>query len=180
MINFPKKYHKVPYYLRNSYQKLILKYGIKPKYLNTLKKILRIEAYISGIFPVPVNIENYCSQLFTAIFLKKDFDYFINTKGNFSVDKKLFTTLLLEISQWCDYLEITVINSCLVLKGNFKITMPIKILTHRLGGVIFGDLKREIYYLKFNFPATQKENGDIEKAYSMLQNPLSAVNIYLR
>ncbi len=180
MIYFPKNYCRITASFRQLYQNLILKKGIKSNYLNSLKKINLIEAYSLDAFPQPLNVEAYFYELFTAIFLKKKFDYFINIKGNYLIDKKILTLLLLEISGKTDYLELKSFKESLVIKGNFIPTKATMLLTKKLKGIIFKELKENICCIKLNFPKTKKESEDFETAFFLLQNPLSVVNLYFQ
>ncbi len=179
-MNFPKNCGIITNALRLLYQKFILKNGIKPAYLISLKKINRIECFYNKTSPCPLDVEHFCYELFTAIFLKKKFDYFINITGNYLIDKKIFTILILEICETANYLEIKDFNGGFIISGNFKTNKNINFLTKKLKGAAFKDISKNINYIKFNFSKTQKKSGDFETAYALLQNPLSLVNLYFQ
>ena len=179
LIYYPNKFEIYTSSLRLVYQKLILKNGIKQKYLKSLRKIDEFEGVIFQNEPIPINVEDFCGELLTAVFLKKDFDYNINVSGNYILDKKIFTMLILSICVKTDFLTIFNFNQNIVLKGKFKCSSKILRLTEKLGGNVFSEVKTGTTFIRFDFPLTQKNTEDFEKAYYLLQNPLSKVNLYL-
>ncbi len=178
MIYYPKKYEQFTAALRLLYHKFIYKNGIKTNYLNSLKKIYEFEA-INNKETVPINPENLCSEILTAVFIKCGNDFKIDTKNTYLINKKAFIALLLNLSVTTSNLEIIEITNKLVIKGKFSVNNPTKKLLKVLEGVKFKDTKTSICYLLFNFSKTEKESEDFEQAYYLLQNPLSVINLYL-
>lgn len=178
MIYYPKNHERFSASLRLLYHKFINKNGIKKNYLNSLKKIYEFEA-ITDKEIIPINPEKICGEILTAVFIKKEVVFMIDTKNSYLINKKAFIALLLNLCVTTNYLEIIEIDNKLVIKGNFLFNNQIKRLLQVLKGVIFKDTKTSVYYLLFNFPKTKKESEDFEQAYYMLQNPLSVINLYL-
>ena len=179
MIYFPNKFEIYAASLRLLYQKFILNHGVTEKITEKFKKIYEFECLISKDEASPINLEKYSSQLFTAVILKKKFDYKINIKGNRMLDIKAYTSLLLNICLNTEYLKITEICGNVVICGKISLNEKTVILTKKLKGIFFREIKTNTVYIKLGFPTTNKKSADFENAYYMLQNPLSPVNLYL-
>ena len=149
-----------------------------PKY-KKFKKIYEFECLISKDEASPINLEKYSSQLFTAVILKKKFNYKINIRGNRLLDIKPYTSLLLNICFNTEYLEIVEICGNIVICGKITLNKKTVLLTKKLKGNILRERKTDTVYIKLNYPATDKKSADFENAYYMLQNPLSPINLYL-
>ncbi len=178
MIYYPKKVERLTASLRFLYHKLISKNGIKNNYLKSLKKIYEFEA-INNREIKPINPEKLCGEILTALFIKREIDFLIDTKNNYLINKKAFIALLMNLCGTTNYIEIIELQNKLVLKGKFNINKRVKRLLNFLKGTLFKDTKSDVYYLLLNFPKTQKESEDFEQAYYLLQNPLSVINLYL-
>lgn len=179
MIYFPNKFEIYAASLRLLYQKFIFNHGVTKKYADKLKKIYEFECLTANDNIAPINLEKYSSQLFTAVILKKKFNYKINIKGNRLLDIKTYTSLLLNICFNTEYLEIVEICGNIVICGKITLNKKTVLLTKKLKGNILRERKTDTVYIKLNYPATNKKSADFENAYYMLQNPLSPVNLYL-
>lgn len=179
MIYFPNKFEIYASSLRLLYQKFIFSHGVTSSIAEKLKKIYEFECLSEKSNLTPVNLEKYSSQLFTAVILKKKFDYKINIKGNRLLNIKAYTSLLLNICLNAEYLEIIEICGNIVICGKITLNKETVLLTKKLKGDILRERKTDTVYVKLNFPATSKKSADFENAYYMLQNPLSPVNLYL-
>lgn len=178
MIYYPNKYERYSASLRLLYQRFIINNGIKLNYLNALKKLYEFEALFCAE-AMPINIEKLLVEIFTAVLIKKKFDYFMRINNSYFLEKKKLISLILNIASLTDYLEVAEIGNRLVVKGNFIINEKIILFTKSLEGMILKEAKTETIYLVFNFPVTKKETEDFETAYHLLQNPLSVINLYL-
>ena len=179
MIYFPNKFEIYAASLRLLYQKFIFNHGVTKKYADKLKKIYEFECLTANDNIAPINLEKYSSQLFTAVILKKKFNYKINIKGNRLLDIKTYTSLLLNICFNTEYLEIVEICGNIVICGKITLNKKTVLLTKKLKGNILRERKTDTVYIKLNYPATNKKSADFENAYYMLQNPLSPINLYL-
>ena len=179
MIYFPNKFEIYAASLRLLYQKFIFNHGVTKKYADKLKKIYEFECLTANDNIAPINLEKYSSQLFTAVILKKKFDYKINIKGNRLLDIKTYTSLLLNICFNAEYVEIAEICGNIVICGKIILNKKTVLLTKKLKGDILRERKTDTVYIKLNYPATNKKSAEFENAYYMLQNPLSPVNLYL-
>ena len=178
LIYYPNKFERYTAALRLLYQKLTTNNGIQLRYLNRLKKIYEFEA-IQNIDITPINIEKLCGELLTAVLLKKKFDFYIKVENNYLLNKKAFISIILNICNQTNYMQILSIQQKLVIKAKFKTSKTIIRLLKVINGLIFKEIKSEYTYLVLNIPMTQKETKDFEKAYYLVQNPLSVVNLYL-
>ena len=179
LIYFPNKFEIYAASLRLLYQKFILNHGVTKSISEKLKKIYEFECLTAKDNIAPINLEKYSSQLFTAVILKKKFNYKINFRGNRLLNIKAYTSLLLNICVNSEFLEIKEICGNIVISGKISLNKKIFLLTEKLKGNILRERKTDIVYIKFNFPATNKKSADFEKAYYMVQNPLSPINLYL-
>lgn len=184
MIFLPNKFEKFTAGLRNIFQKLILKNGIKEVYLKNLCKIYEAEAILTVQPLLPINLKAYAYELLTAIFLKKltenkSFDFFVNISGNYLFKKKIFTALILNVCRQAEYIEIFEIKKNTVVRADFKNTERIEILVKKLNGQILFEKITERCLLVIPLDSTEKKSEDFEAAYTLLQNPLSPVNFYL-
>lgn len=178
MIYYPKNVERLTASLRFLYHKFISKNGIKNNYLKSLKKIYEFEA-ITNREIVPINPEKLCGEILTAVFIKRETDFLIDTKNSYLINKKAFIALLMNLCSTTNYIEVFEFQNKLVLKGKFNIIKQTKSLLNFLKGTALKDTKSCVYYILFNFPKTQKESEDCEQAYYLLQNPLSVINLYL-
>lgn len=179
MIYFPNKFEIYGASLRLLYQKFIFNHGVTKRNADKLKKIYEFECLTAEDNIAPINLEKYSSQLFTAVMFKKNFNYKINIKGNRMLDIKTYTSLLLNICLNAEYLEIAEICGNIVICGKITLNKKTVLLIKKLKGDIFKEIITDTVYIKLNFPATDKKSADFEKAYYMLQNPLSPINLYL-
>ena len=178
MIYYPKKYEIYANSLRCLYQKLILQKGLKPNFLNSLRKIYEFEC-IFQTEKSPVNLYNFCDAILTAVTLKRNFIFHLNIHGNFILNQKAFTALLLGISETADYIAISTKDEILTLKSNFEKTKTLEKLVRIMGGVLLKKLENDISYIFIKLEKTKKETVNFQDAYELSVNPLSIVNCYL-
>ncbi len=178
MIYCPNKFQRYSVGLRLLYQKFIINKGINLRKINSLRKIYEFEALVNTEIQ-PVDLENLCGELMTAVIFRKKFDFNIDVDGNYFLNKKKFIALLMNVCVGVDYINIYEFQSKVIISGKFKITKEIKKFTDSLEGIIFKDIKKQNNHLIFNFNKTNEKTKDLEKAYYLLQNPLSVINLYL-
>ena len=178
MIYYPKKYEIYANSLRCLYQNLILQKGFKQNLLNSLRKIYEFECIFQAE-KSPVNLYDFCDAILTAVTLKRNLIFQLNIHGNFILNQKAFTALLLGISKTTDYIDISTKDEILTIKSNFKKTKTLEGLVKILGGVLFKNLENGISYIFIKLEKTKKETVDFQDAYELSVNPLSIVNCYL-
>ena len=180
MIFLPNNFEILTCALRNTMQRLILKNGIKEKYLINLRKIHLAEALYSNQ-KLPVNIYDYSLSLLKAARDKKAdtnkaFDFFVSYLDRVIINPKLFTAILLSICNKSSRISLSSDRGKLVIKaelnGNFQFrkipdyTFLKEINSGRLVVIIDAEKTKK--------PAIKYETDS-----EFLLNPLSVINIYL-
>ena len=177
MLYYPNKLEKYANSLRLIYQKLILKESFNPKHLSNLRKIYEFEATITDNV-CPVDLEKFCIELFTAVIFYKKFNYNLQIKGNYLLNPKILTCILLSIAKETDYIKIYTLKEKIVIKS--KITNKIiEKLIKKMGGIMLKSLNTKMFYIQLNFEKTQKRTTDFNTAFYHCIDPLSPVNLYL-
>lgn len=183
LIFLPNKFERYTAALRSVIQNLIIKNGIKQNYLKNLKTIYDFEAILSNTLST-INIEKEYYEFFAAIYLKKikkdkKFTFFINANGNYLINRKLFTALLLNLSLNCNEITLQNKENLIIVSGDFQINSKIKIMVKKLNGAYLREIKSNKTLLVFPFNKSQNKAENFEYAYSLLQNSLSIINCYL-
>ena len=178
LIYYPNKLEMYANSLRLIYQKLILKDSIKPKYLDNLRKIYEFEATMSDSIS-PLNLEKFCSELFTAVIFYKHFNYNIQIKGNYLVNQKVLTCILLNIARKSEFVKMYILREKIVIKSKFKPDKILKKLVGTLGGIMLKSLNTKTVYIQLNFEKTEKKTTGFHTAFYHCIDPLSPVNLYL-
>ena len=184
MIFLPNKIEKYTYAFRNTFQFLISKNGIKENYLKSLRKICEAEILFNEISNNFIVCKEHLYQLLTAIFIKqiinnKEFDFIVDVKGNFLVDKKLFHALILNIAEKSKRIEILEINNKIIIKFDLKVDYKTFKFIKKLNGQILTEIKNEITLVVLSVDFTDKKTEENINAFDMLKNPLSDINVYL-
>ncbi len=184
MIYFPNKIERYLAVLRNTFHLRIIKNGMKRNYLQNLKKIYITEALLFTENPQPIDLQSFCAEILTAVFLKKlilrqSFDFSVDLSGNYMVCKKLFTVVLLNIASNSQSVKIYTVNGRVVIQSVLPDTDKMHIFAKKLDGFFLQEKKTKNAILTAFFAKTQKKTRDYEKAYELLENPLSVVNFYL-
>ena len=178
MIYYPNKLEMYANFLRLIYQKLILKDSIKPKYLDKLRKIYEFESIISDNIS-PLDLEGFCSELFTAVIFYKPFNYNLLIKGNYLVNQKVLTCILLNVAKESKFIKIYIYKEKIIIKSKFTSNKMVEILVKKIGGIMLKSVNTETVYIQLNFEKTQKKTTDFHTAFYHCIDPLSPVNLYL-
>lgn len=178
--NFLERYMSA---LRCSIQYLTEKNGIKPKYLKMLKKIYKAEAII-GDEVLPVNILDYTENLLFAIYVKrvnrnKCFHFSVNSTGNYLINVKAYTSLLLDISLNSQNLWIENVKGNIIIKADM--------LYKEENNKILKVLKGYYYNIRYDnksvfvIPSifTGKRELQFNNIWDYLANPFSEVNMWI-
>ena len=183
MIFLPNKFELYTCILRNTMEVLILKNGIKPKYLNNLMKIHTAESLFTD-YEEPTHIGNFTLEILKAVKIKKlekhqEFEFKVSKTDVFLINKKLFTTLLLILSKNSSKLAVKQYRGKVLIITNHKEKSEILKLLKKLNGKYFFEVKTKLFYILLNLPKTSKKPKEEEKDWEYILNPLSVVNIYL-
>ena len=162
-------------------QTLIIKNGYKAKYLKNLMKIHRAEALLSNATE-PINIKEFTDEILKAVFIKKteneqSFGFRVSATGNFLINKKLYTSLLLSLCHETDRIKVDLLNEKILITasvGSFDLN-----LIKAIGATHFYERKTKQLYILITAPKTNKTPTETEKDWEYILNPLSIVNIYL-
>ncbi len=183
MIFLPKKNERYAAILRNTMQKLIAKNGFCEKYLTGLMKIHRFEALISDDRE-PVNIKEYSENILGAVFLllfekNKDFYFKLHDTGTVLINRKRFTSLLLNLCKTAEEVEIGQYDGKILLKSvaadyddNVKL---IKAFKH----TYYYEVNTKTLNILIDAEKTDKEDLHLKDGIDYVLDPLSVVNIYL-
>ncbi len=183
MIFLPNKLERYTAALRNSIQFLILKNGIKASYIKNISKIYTCEALFSYKEKIPVNIYKYCNKLLLSAHTKllsynKKLAFKITAKGNYLLNKKLLTVLLLTICQNGNNIEVFTFKGLLVLSAEIDNISRIKKVISALNGLFFYERKGRKLYILIKANLTDKKEFETKREWAIC-DPLSPVNIFL-
>ncbi len=183
MIFLPNKFELYISLLRNTLQVLILKNGIKPKYLKNLKKIHIAEALFTN-HTEPTNIKDFSIEILKAVFLKKldtgaDFKFSVDRVGTFLINRKLFASLLLTVSISADNVAVKNFKNKILISFKENCTANLEKHLKKLNGYSIKEIKGNTNYILISPQKTDKEPRSNEKDWEYILNPLSVVNIYL-
>ena len=182
----PNNFERYTAALRNLIQLFVIKNGIKPKYLDSLRKIYQAEALFSRDAEIPTDICNFLSHLLTAVYIKKSesgipFYFNIRINGNFLLSPKIYTALILSICRNAESIEIYRQNGSIIIRAaseNIKHSLK---LIKKLKGCVYFERITNTALIVLPITATDKKTElckpNVLEEY--LFNPFSAVNIYL-
>lgn len=165
--------------LRITTSLLILKNGINKKYLKNLCKIYTAEAYLSQSAKLPLDIENFGLNLFSAVCAvkQKPLCFSVNANGNYLINKNILTVLLLTLSQKCREIHIKTAENMIIIdfKGNLKkCILPLK----KLNGYFFLTGQNG----KFIIPAQKTKENSVPfyKTLEYFYDRFSPLNLFFR
>ncbi len=186
MIFLPNNFERYTAALRNLIQLFVIKNGIKPKYLDSLRKIYQAEALFSRDAEIPTDICNFLSHLLTAVYIKKSesgipFYFKINIRGNFLLNQKPYTALILSVCQNAYKIEIFELNGKLAIKAITPKTKHSHRLVKNLDGCVYFERVTNTSLTLLPLIATDKKAilCKPNNTEEYLLNPFSEVNIYL-
>jgi len=182
LIILPNKYERYTAALRNSVQSSILKKGITLKHLKRLRKIYEAEAILGYKNIAPVNLSVFFNSLLLSAYIKllqKDLplDFFIEVYGNFLINRKLLTALLLNLCCITNKIKIYYEREKIVIECQTENKVK-PVILKALKAVHFYEIKTKKYIIIISAEKTAKDSLKTEKEWDIL-NPFSPVNIYL-
>jgi len=184
LIFLPNKFEKYTAGLRNIFQKLIIKNGIKKNYLVNLGKIYENEAIFSASFLIPTDAEKFFLSILKPIYIKKFLQkrtpqFFCNLSGNLILNRKLVAVLIFRILQKSDFIKICEERGKILIYSKVEYDLDISKIIKKLDGVFLKEVKEKRQLIILSFDKTEKKQKDSEEEFFSLQNPLSPVNYYL-
>lgn len=178
MIVLPNSFEKYLSALRISVSISILKHGLQPRHIDNLRKIHIAEALLHKTERQSVDINKLCTNLLSAVkTIKTDFDFRCNANGNFSINKNLFTLLLLSISKSSNSIDVTARNAFLEIKVSHKSEKALSFVRALKGYSLF-ELKSRQSLIIIPIRETKEESIPIESEWEYIFNEFSVLNIY--
>lgn len=182
MTNLPNNFERYTSALRILTSLFILKNGLNIKYLRNLSKIYTAEGFLYKNHKEPLDIENFCYSIFYAVYVIKaerlqQFEFEINSNGNFLINKKIFTVFLLNLCLECNQIRVTTKQKHIEINFKGKYKKSLKAL-EKLKGFYFYSFNRN--YGKIIIPTTKTEQISIsfENEWENIVNRFSVVNIF--
>lgn len=182
MIILPNFFERYTASLRILTSLLILKNGLNIKYLKNLSKIYTAEALYDTNFIKPLNIEQFCLNTFCAVSIiklknEKQFKFEIISKGNFFINPKIFTVLILNLALYCEELKIYTTNSLIEInfKGNYKKSLS---ALKRLQGFYFYSVKEDKGKIIIPTEITAEKSVKIIGTRENIYDQYSPVNLF--
>lgn len=177
MIVLPNSFEKYLSALRISVSISILKHGLQPRHIDNLRKIHIAESLFHQNERQSVDINKLCTNLLSAVkTIKTDFDFRCNANGNFSINKNLFTLLLLNFAKQKDFIKISAKDN--FLKINFE--GKAKSLSHLInasGGFSLYEVKTKQTIIIIPANQTNEKSVEIETEWEYLFNIFSVLNL---
>lgn len=184
MIFLPNKFERYTAALRNLVHISAIKKGKNQNMLKNMQKIFVAEAIFSKDYVSPINLGKLASQLLTAVYIKKaeknlSFEFSNRLYGNYMLNPKLFTALLLTLCKDCEKIFLSTQNGKLVIKTvGFKVKNSLSTVKAMKGCMLYERFSKTAIFT-FSFTATNKRETVCTHEYSRLSDPFSAVNIFI-
>lgn len=180
MIVLPNSFERYLSALRIFVSLSILKHGLKPRHLASLKKIYYAEAFYNKNSRQSVDIKKLSTNILNTITTYKyRLNFSCNLKNNYHINKNLFTLLLLEISSLSNFISISSDNNFVVIKFSSKKQNPTKTL-YALGGFSFHEAKYNTTLFVIPAEKTNHPSVYIESEWENIFDQFSTVNIFLK
>lgn len=182
LIYLPNKSERYAAALRNRVQRLILNNGYTEKYREMLMKIYSFEAVNSASLTEPCDIFIFINYLLHYISLKKielncKFSYSVKTSGNYLINQKALTALILTVCKYSDIIEIKNIDGNIIVKGNCENRKIFKI-SKGMGFPFFRDVSSNDFYIIMSLEKTEKQPEKTKKEWD-IYDPFSPINIFI-
>lgn len=182
MIFLPNKYERYAAALRNYIQNSISKKGLSDEKRLKFRKIYEFEAVFLNCECVPCDIKLLSSKLLFCAYLNlsekgSTFDFSIEINGNYIINAKLYSVLLLNLSLISSEINIFNFNGKLAIKSrlNGKIN---SIFIKALNGNFYYELKTKTLLIIIEAARTQKKSAEIKREWDIF-DPFSPINLYL-
>ncbi|MBR4099699.1 MAG: hypothetical protein IKK55_01775 [Clostridia bacterium] len=178
MIVLPNSFERYLASLRIFVSLSILKHGLQAKHLEKLQKIHLAEAFFDKNSLQSVDIYRLIQNLLYAISsIKCDFNFSCNAVGNFFINKKLFTILLLKLCEFSDNISLNSQGNYIIIKFHGKSTGVFPIIS-ALKGFSFYETKSNISLIIIPTSKAEAQSVYIESEWEYLFDKFSIVNIF--
>ena len=177
MIILPNRYERYLSALRNSVLVLIINKGIKPQYIENLKKLYTAESLLYQTSRQSVNLNKLCASLLGAVkTIKSGFDFNCRINGNYSVNKNIITLLLLNLAKQKDFLKISAKDNFLKIMFHGKAN-HLSRFVNALDGFSLYERKSKQTLIIIPAPETLKKSVPIDSEWEYLFNKFSVINL---
>lgn len=182
MTVLPNSFERYTATLRIMTSLLILKHGLRHKYLKNLSKIYTAESFFRSSFYEPVNIEKFTLSLLYAVAIikfkqNKIFLFEVGANKNFLISKGVFTVLLLNLCKYCDEVYIHTEENQIIInfKGNHKKSLS---ALKKLKGFYFYSVKTGIGKIVIPAKSTNQTSVNFAGEWENIFDRFSPVNLF--
>lgn len=178
MIILPNSFERYIAALRIYVSASILKHGLLKKHLKALRAIYIAEAFLESGISQSVDLKKLCLNLLGAVSaINTDFTYKCDTHGNYLINKRLITILLLKLSQNSRKIEINYINNKILITSTGQINNSLAVIK-TLEGCYYKDLKANKSLIAIPAFETAEKSVKIESEWQNIFDSFSPVNIF--
>ncbi len=186
MIFLPNNFSLYTAALRNYIQLSVIRHGLQPKHLSSMKKIFEAEALFSASCNdiEPLNIMEYYYRLLLSAKIKlaekgRRLTCALDGGGIFLINRKLFAAVLLEIASKASKISLATKRGNIIIYAagaDFNRCMQ---LVKPLGGNGFYEIKAKTLLIVIPASKTNKKPLYTKKDWEDIRNPFSVINLYL-
>ena len=183
MIFLTNKYTRFCCAMRNYLHKSVVKNGVSPKYIESMRKLLVFEAVNCKEEAVPTDIGEFLSKTLCAAYINKlkrgeEFSFQIKADGCFLLETKPYMCLLLSLCRNSRFVKIFIIQGKIVIKSE-KASKESILIARSENGQIFVERKTLSSLIVLSPTATDKSPISFKSCLGELDNPLSMVNVFI-
>jgi hypothetical protein len=184
LIFLPNFFDKYTAFLRLAVDNLINKKGFSVKYVEMLKKINFAEGFFYKEEIEPLDVKEYILLLLHVCQLKtsnykKTIKVTLRINGNFLINKKLLTILLLQLYKSCKKITVAFIKGKIVIMCDRLPPASLKTVT-ALNGYCLKEVKSQRSAIIIKAERTEKSPIKTNKDWLNLTNPYSLINLFLQ
>lgn len=182
MTVLPNSFERYTAALRILTSLLILKCGLKHKYLKNLSKIYTAESFFRSNFYEPLDIKKFSLSLLYAIEIIKfkqnqNFTFEVKADKNFLISKDVFTVLILNLCKHCEEVYIRTEKKQIIInfKGNHQKSL---LALKKLKGFYFYSIKTGIGKIVIPVIETNRESVYFASEWENIFDRFSSVNLF--
>lgn len=178
LIVLPNSFERYLASLRIFVSLSILKHGLQAKHLEKLQKIHLAEAFFDKNSLQSVDIFRLSQNLLNAVrSINCNLNFSCAKAGNFYINKKLFTILLLKLCEFSDNISLNSQENYIQMKFSGK-NQNISPILNALKGFYIYESKSNLSLVIIPATKTHQESVYIESEWEYLFDKFSIVNIF--
>lgn len=178
LIVLPNSFERYLASLRIFVSLSILKHGLQAKHLEKLRKIHLAEAFFDKNSLQSVDIFRLTQNLLNAVrAINCNLNFSCDNAGNFYINKKLFSLLLLKLCEFSDKIDLTSQQNFIIIKFHGKNTGVFPIVS-ALKGFSFYETKSNVSLAIIPTSKAEAQSIYIESEWEYLFDKFSIVNIF--